>query len=105
MMSRPRSCFLASWRSAVALSWPDDAVFVGVDGDLHAVAQAEPGEDAGDVAFDGCLAEVEAGRDLGVRQPCRDKPHHLAFPLAQAARGAAGRGAGCRATAEVFDQA
>ena len=48
------------------LAGADDAVFVGVDGDLHAVAQAESGEDAGDVAFDGCLAEVEAGGDLGV---------------------------------------
>jgi hypothetical protein len=46
-----------------------DAVFVGEDGDLYAVAQLESGEDAGDVAFDGCLAEVEPGRDLGVRQP------------------------------------
>jgi hypothetical protein len=40
---------------------PDDAVFVGVDGDLHAVAQPEFGQDTGDVAFDGGLAEVEPG--------------------------------------------
>src|SRR5580692_7745317 len=46
-----------------------DAVFVGEDRDLHAVAQPESGEDAGDVAFDGRHAEVEPGRDLGVRQP------------------------------------
>jgi hypothetical protein len=42
------------------VAWPDDAVFVGVDGDLHPVAQAESGEDAGDVAFDGCLADKDA---------------------------------------------
>ena len=93
----------AGWRSAVA--WPDDAVLVGEDGDLGAVTQAESGEDAGDVAFDGCLAEVEAGGDLGVGQPRRDKPDYVALPLAQAARGASGRGGGGRAAAEVFDQA
>jgi hypothetical protein len=43
------------------VAWPDDAVFVGVDGDLHPVAQAEFGEDMGDVALDGGFAEVEPG--------------------------------------------
>jgi hypothetical protein len=56
----------AGRRSAVA--GPDDAVFVGVDGDLDAVAQADFGEDAGDVALDSGLAEVEPGGDLGVGQ-------------------------------------
>src|SRR5579862_292963 len=87
------------------MAWADDAGLVGVDGDLDAVAQAEPGQDAGDVALDGCLAEVEPGRDLGVRKPGRDKPHHLAFPPGQAACGAAGGGARGWATAEVLDQA
>jgi hypothetical protein len=48
------------------MTGPDDAMFVGVDGDLDAVAQAEFGEDAGDVALDGGLAELEPGGDLGV---------------------------------------
>lgn len=65
---------------AVQLSWwagggscapagPDDSFLVCEDDDLHAVAQAGLGEDAGDVAFHGCCAEVEAGRDLGIRLP------------------------------------
>jgi hypothetical protein len=32
------------------MTGPDDAVFVVVDGDLDAVAQAEFGKDAGDMA-------------------------------------------------------
>ena len=56
----------AGWQGPV--TGPDDAVFVGVDGDLHPVAQIELGEDAGDVALDGGLAEIEPGGDLGVRQ-------------------------------------
>jgi hypothetical protein len=41
-------------------------VFVGVDGDLHPVPEAELGEDTGDVALHGRFAEVEPGGDLGV---------------------------------------
>jgi hypothetical protein len=33
------------------VAWPDDAVFVGVDGDLHAVAQAESGETGHPLGF------------------------------------------------------
>jgi hypothetical protein len=55
-----------SERSSAGVAGAYDAVFVGVDSGLHAVAQADSGEDVGDVAFDGCLAEVEAGGDLGV---------------------------------------
>jgi Pyridoxal-phosphate dependent enzyme len=51
------------------------------------------------------VAEVEAGRDLGVRQPCSDEPHHLAFPFAQDACAAADRVPGGRAAAEIFDGA
>ena len=43
------SCFPVGWQSVVA--WLDDAVFVGVDGDLHSVPQAKLGEDADDVAL------------------------------------------------------
>ena len=34
-------------------------MFVGIDGDLHPVTQSKLGEDAGNVALDGGLAEVE----------------------------------------------
>jgi hypothetical protein len=37
---------------SIAVAGPDDAVLVGVDGDVHPVAQAQPGKDAGDVALD-----------------------------------------------------
>ncbi len=47
-------------------AWPHDASLVGEDDYLHAVAQAELGEDAGDVAFHGCLTEVELCGDLGI---------------------------------------
>jgi hypothetical protein len=50
-------------------------VRVGVDSDLDAVAQAGLGEDAGDVALDGGLAEIEPGGDLGVGQPLGHQPH------------------------------
>ena len=39
---------------------------VGVDDGLHAVAQAELGEDAGDVGFDCLVAEEQFRGDLGV---------------------------------------
>jgi hypothetical protein len=51
---------------------PDDALFIGVDGDLDPVPQPELGENAGDVALDGRLAEVERGGDLSVRQTLGD---------------------------------
>jgi hypothetical protein len=56
-------------------------MFVGVDGDLHPVPQPELGEDAGDVALHGRLAEVEAAGDLGV-----DWPWPLAAPRRVPAR-------------------
>src|SRR5580704_12138793 len=59
-------CPPAGRRSAAA--WLDDAMFVGVDDNLHPVPQPELGEDAGDVALHGGLAEAEPGGELGVRQ-------------------------------------
>jgi hypothetical protein len=43
---------------------PDDAVLVGIDGDLHPVTQIEFGEDVSDVALYGGLAEIEPRGDL-----------------------------------------
>ena len=57
------------------MAGPDDAVFVGTDGDLHPVPQPEPGEDADDVTLDGRLAEAEPGDDLGVRRALGHQPH------------------------------
>jgi hypothetical protein len=76
------SCFPAGWRGAVA--WPDDAVFVGVDSDLHPVPQAELGEDTDDVALDGGLAEVEPGGDFGIRQALGHEAHDAEFAFAEA---------------------
>ncbi len=73
---------------------PHDALLVGEDRDLHPVAQAQLGQDAGNVALDGGLAEVEPGRDLGVRQPLGDQPHDLEFSLAEAPSRGGGPGAG-----------
>jgi hypothetical protein len=83
-----------------AVTGPDDAVLVGVDGDLHPVAQIEFGEDAGDVALDGGLAEAEPGGDLGVGQALGDQPDDVEFAFAEVP----GRGAGWGAVAEVLDQ-
>jgi hypothetical protein len=58
-------------------------MFVGMDGDLDAVAQPELGEGAGDVALDGGLAEVKRGGDLGVGQALGDQPHDAEFAFAQ----------------------
>ncbi len=64
------------------MAWPDDAVFVSVDGDLDPVPQAKLGEDAGDVALDGGLAEVEPGGDLRVRQALGHEPQGTALHAA-----------------------
>src|SRR6202030_3755862 len=70
----------------------DDAGLVGEDHDLHAVAQAELGQGVGDVALDGCLAEVEPGCDLGVGHALGYQPDDVEFALAEAPGCAAGRG-------------
>ena len=44
---------------------------------LHAVAQAELAEDAGDVRLDRVLADDELGCDLGVRESPGEQPEHL----------------------------
>jgi hypothetical protein len=64
---------LASGRAAGA----DDSAFVGEDDDLDAVAEVELGEDAGDMAFDGRVAEVELRGDLGVGEAAREQPQDL----------------------------
>ncbi len=79
--SSSRRCSL--FRGWCVVAWADDAVFVGGDGDLDAVAQVEFGEGAGDVAFDGGLAEVEPGGDLCVRESLRDQSDHAEFACAQ----------------------
>ena len=54
------------------LSRSDETDLVGEDHDLHAVAQAELGEDAADVGLDGRLGEHELRGDLGVRASARE---------------------------------
>jgi hypothetical protein len=79
-------------------------MLVGVDGDLHPVPQAELGEDAGDVALDGGLAEVEPGGELGVRQAPGHQPDDAEFPFGETPGRVRGGGAGGRPAAEVLDQ-
>jgi len=74
-----------SWRPRAP--GPDDPVLVAEHRGLDAVTHPQFSEHAGDVAFHGRLAEVEPGRDLGVRQPARHKmddaglvPHELRVP-------------------------
>ena len=74
------------------MTGPDDALLVGVDGDLDAIAQIELGQDAGDVALDGGLAEVEPGGDLGVRQALGHQPHDAELAFAEAPGGGGGQG-------------
>jgi hypothetical protein len=59
----------------------------------------------GHVALDRGLAEVELGRDLGVRRALGDGPDHVQFPFAEVTSGRITRGAGRRPAAEVLDQA
>src|ERR1700744_671035 len=79
-------------------------MFVGVDGDLYPVPQAELGQDARDVALDGGLAEVEPGGDLGVRPALGHEADDPEFPFAETPGRVRGGGAGSRAAAEVLDQ-
>src|SRR3954452_22372519 len=69
----------------------DEAVLVGVDHDLHPVAQRQLGEDPGQVGFDRRLGQVQPGRDLPVRVPARDLAEDLPLPV-----GEIGQGAGLR---------
>jgi hypothetical protein len=55
-------------------------VLVGEDDGLHPVAQAELGEQAGDVGLDRGLGDEERGRDLRVGPARRQQPQHLNLP-------------------------
>src|SRR5690606_27748040 len=55
------------------------AVAVGVDDRLDAVAQVEFGEDARHVRLDRLLAEHQRGGDLAVRQAVGDEAEHFQF--------------------------
>jgi hypothetical protein len=57
----------------------DESVFVGVDDGLDAVAEAEFGEDVGDVGFDGGVAEDELLGDFGVGVSSCEQEQHLGF--------------------------
>src|SRR4029453_17908947 len=69
----------------------DDAGVVGADDRGGAVADAQLGEDGGDVALDGAFAGVELPCDLGVVGPRGDQPEDLALTLCQRVDGAPDR--------------
>src|SRR6185312_2423080 len=54
-----------------------DAVVVGEDHRLHAVAEAELREYAGDVRLDRRRLDHERVRDLGVREAAPEQPYHV----------------------------
>ena len=54
-------------------------VAVGEDRRLDAVLQAEFGEDAADVGFDGLLADRQVPGDLPVAVTAGDQPEYVAF--------------------------
>ena len=58
-------------------------MLVGVDGNLHSVSQAELGENAGDVALDGGLAEESLAAISAFEQALGHEPHDAEFPLAE----------------------
>jgi hypothetical protein len=51
----------------------------GEDRGLDAVLEAEFGEDAADVGFDGLLADGQVPGDLPVAVTLGDQPEHVAF--------------------------
>jgi hypothetical protein len=59
-------CGQVRWRTTALLSGLREAVLVGVDDDLHAVAQSQLHEDPCDVGLDGWFAHECLRRDLGV---------------------------------------
>jgi hypothetical protein len=58
-------------------------VLVGHDDRLHAVAQAQLGEDPRDVGLHGRLGEEQLARDLDVRAPAGDEEQHLELALGE----------------------
>jgi hypothetical protein len=61
------------------LSCGDDAVLVGEDDGLDAVAEVELRQDAADVALDGRLGHDEPLGDLAVRETAGDENEDLAL--------------------------
>jgi hypothetical protein len=66
----------------LGVSWLDEAAFVGEHDALNAVAQSQLLEYVADVRLHGRLADVELGRDLGVRQSTRDESEDVELALA-----------------------
>jgi signal transduction histidine kinase len=69
--------------SDLVLSGNDESGLVGEHDRLHAVAQAELGQDARDVRLDRVLGEDQLGCDLGVGEPARDKAKDLDLALCE----------------------
>src|SRR5205823_10329243 len=63
---------------------PTDAVALGPERGLRAVADADPLEDVREVGLDGLLADLQAARDQLVRQARADQAQHLELAVGEA---------------------
>jgi hypothetical protein len=71
---------------------------------LDAVANAEFGQDPGDVGADGGLADHQRGGDLGVGKSSCDRPEDVDLARGQFAEGGWDGGAGGWAVDELLDE-
>src|SRR5215207_9595849 len=60
-----------------------EAVLVGVDHGLYAVAAAEFGKHAGDVRLDSALADMKANGEFLVGQACGNQAKHFPFSFGE----------------------
>ena len=79
----PDLCLSADEQRSAAVAG-HQAVLVGVHDGLHAVAEAELGQHAGDVRLHGRPADEQLGGDLVVGQPAGHQPEDLELPGGQA---------------------
>jgi len=70
----------------------DDALLVGEHDHLHAVAQPELAQRAGDVCLDRRLGDKQRCGDLGVAQPGGDVLQYFVLPLGQVVQPGVARG-------------
>src|SRR5688572_15261375 len=77
--SNPTAATIASAASNHGIS--GEPLLDGPDGQLDAIAQAEPAEDGRDVSGDDVLADLQPRGDLAVRQALADQDNHSAVVI------------------------
>src|SRR5919201_2229279 len=70
-----------SGHDEASIPGPHEPGVVGGDHGLHAVAYLELAQNGGDVALDRCLADVEALRDLRIRESAGEQAQRLRLAL------------------------